>query len=88
MPSIKIDCTGRDDEEILLDIIRQVYDIETDDRLIRESAASCDIERAKNFDALRKNYRTRREFMNTSVNAIQAGEPLYRKLRGLGFQIT
>jgi erythronate-4-phosphate dehydrogenase len=85
VPAIEIDCTGRDDEEILHDIIRQVYDIETDDRLIREATIHSEIERARNFDALRKNYRMRREFKNTEVNLQHASEVLRRKVKALGF---
>lgn len=87
-PSIEIDCAHRDDEEVLHEIIRQVYDIQTDDRLIREAAVHCDVDRARNFDALRKNYRTRREFMNTMVTARNAGEVLRRKIAGLGFLMS
>ncbi len=85
VPAIEIDCTGRDDEEVLHDIIRQVYDIETDDRLIREAAVHSELDRARNFDTLRKNYRMRREFMNTEVDAQNASDKLKRKIRALGF---
>ncbi|MEN7973961.1 MAG: 4-phosphoerythronate dehydrogenase, partial [Verrucomicrobiota bacterium] len=69
VPTIKIDCTEQGDEKVLHEIIQKVYDIGTDDRLIREAAAAhCEIDRARNFDALRKNYRIRREFMNTEVD--------------------
>lgn len=85
IPAIQIDCSGRDDEEVLNDIIRQVYDIEIDDRLIREAAIRNEIDRARNFDGLRKNYRVRREFMNTTVDAQNAAVELKRKIRALGF---
>ncbi len=85
IPAIQIDCSGRDDEEVLHDIIRQVYDIEIDDRLIREAAIRNEIDRARNFDGLRKNYRVRREFMNTTVDAQNAAVELKRKIRALGF---
>lgn len=86
VPSIEIDCTGHDDEKVLHEIVRQAYDIETDDLLIREAAAPNEIDRARNFDALRRNYRTRREFMNTTVKASNASEELKRKIRALGFK--
>lgn len=86
VPHISIDCKGRNDEEVLLDIVRQVYDIETDDRLVREAGDShCEIDRARNFDSLRKNYRIRREFHNTAVLAENASETLERKIKALGF---
>jgi erythronate-4-phosphate dehydrogenase len=85
VPAIDLDCTARDDEEVLHDIIRQIYAIETDDTLIREAVAHCEIDRARNFDALRKNYRIRREFMNTTIHAQNASAALKKKLLALGF---
>ncbi len=87
VPAIELDCAGRDDEEVLHDIVKQVYDIETDDRLIREAAVHSDIDRARNFDILRKNYRMRREFMNTTVNAQNASPGLLHKIHSLGFVV-
>ncbi len=87
VPAIDVDCADRDDEEVLHDIVKQVYDIETDDRLIREAAVHCDIDRARNFDTLRKNYRMRREFMNTTVNAQNASPGLKHKIHSLGFVV-
>ncbi len=87
VPRVEIDATGRDDEEALLEIVRQVYDIETDDRLIRGTDVRCEIDRARGFDALRKNYRTRREFGNTTVAARGAGPELRRTIKSLGFKV-
>jgi len=86
VPNLEIDCTGRDDEEVLHEIIRQVYNIETDDRLIREAAAHDKVDRARNFDALRKHYRTRREFRNTKVTLQNAPPSLHRKVKAMGFK--
>lgn len=86
VPTIEMDCAQRDDEEVLYDIIRQVYDIEEDDRLIRGAAEHCEIDRARNFDALRKTYRMRREFMNTQVTLNNASPSLTRKVKAMGFQ--
>jgi len=85
VPAVKIDCAHRDDEYVLHEIIKQIYDIETDDTLIREAAVHDEIDRARNFDTLRKNYRVRREFMNTEVNLKAASDSLHRKVKALGF---
>jgi erythronate-4-phosphate dehydrogenase len=85
VPFIELDCTGRDDEQLLHDIVQQVYDIETDDQLIRKAAVHSEVDRARNFDALRKNYRVRREFMNTVVTAQNASSQLKKKIKALGF---
>jgi erythronate-4-phosphate dehydrogenase len=85
-PSLEIDCRGLTDEEALHDIIQQLYDIETDDKLIRTAALNSEIDRAKKFDALRKNYRMRREFMNTEVKASNARDSLIKKIKAMGFK--
>ena len=83
--TLNMDCTERDDEEVLHKIIQSIYDIKTDDHLIRAAAVPDEIDRARNFDTLRKNYRIRREFMNTEVNLHHAPKSLYRKVRAMGF---
>jgi len=85
VPNLKIDCNGRDDEEVLHEIVQQIYNIETDDTLIRETAVPDEIDRARNFDALRKTYRVRREFGNTKVGVRNASDSLRRKIKALGF---
>lgn len=87
VPTLGTDCTGRDDEEVLHEIVKRIYDIETDDALIREAAVHDEIDRARNFDALRKSYRVRREFSNTQVDARNAGESLRGKIAALGFAL-
>jgi len=85
VPTLGINCAGRDDEEVLHEIISKIYDSETDDRLIREAAVPDEIDRARNFDALRKNYRIRREFSNTVVDLKNASESQQRKVKAMGF---
>jgi erythronate-4-phosphate dehydrogenase len=86
VPLVEVDCTGRSDEEVLHEIIKHVYDIQTDDRFIRETAMGNEIDRARGFDTLRKNYRVRREFMNTRVHAASASGTLLNKIKSLGFK--
>jgi erythronate-4-phosphate dehydrogenase len=88
VPYIKIDCTGHDDEKILHETIQQVYNIETDDHLIRTAIAHDEITRARNFDTLRKHYRIRREFANTTVQASQPSDTLFRKMQAMGFAVS
>jgi erythronate-4-phosphate dehydrogenase len=87
VPILEVDCTGRDDEEILHQLIKAVYDIETDDTLIRKAAVADEIVRARNFDALRRQYRTRREFGSTQIHARNAQPELIQKIRQLGFSV-
>jgi len=85
VPTIETDCTDRDDNDVLHEIIKRIYDVEIDDILIRKAAVPDEIDRARNFDALRKHYRTRREFMNTEVTLQKASDSLRRKVKAMGF---
>ena len=87
VPVLEIDCSGHDDEYVLNEIIKPVYDIEADDAHVREAAAPDEITRARNFDALRKNYRTRREFGNTRIYAAHATAEQIHKIQSLGFSV-
>ena len=87
IPTLGIDCRGRDDEEVLREIIHPIYTIEDDDRLIRDAAVHCEVERARNFDALRKGYRIRREFHNTEVSLENAPHGLKQKVAAMGFKL-
>ena len=51
--------------DALRTLVSQVYDISEDDRLLREVVAQPDA--AKGFDALRKQYRVRRELGAVSL---------------------
>ncbi len=74
-----------DGAESLLEIIRKLYTIHTDDAHLREALALPPEERGKHFDNLRKNYRQRREFQHTTV--LNAPAELVATLKGLGLQI-
>jgi len=88
VPYLEIDCTNQLDEEVLLKIVQAVYNIELDDQQIRVAAVLDEIDRAQNFDTLRKNYPVRREFHNTTVHAKNANPSLIKKIRALGFLLT
>ena len=88
VPEVVADAGGRSEEGVLFDIVRQVYDIEADDRRLRESACDDAAERRRNFDRLRREYPRRREFPWTRVVLRNAGPALAAKVEGLGFQRT
>ncbi len=74
------------------EVVSKVYDINVDDRSMRELAADPKCgdpeERGRRFAALRRHYRMRREFRFTTVSAESAEESLAGKLKGLGFQVA
>jgi len=87
VPHVEVDAAGRGDETVLWDIVRQVYDIESDDKRLRDLAdPSREAGRTAHFDGLRKNYAVRREFRFTKVTLRNAAARLISKVRGLGFR--
>lgn len=83
VPRIKLDATGKSDESVLWEIVKQVYDIEADDRALRKTDQQ---NKPGYFDLLRKNYPIRREFRYTRVEIAGASRSLRQKIVGLGFQ--
>jgi erythronate-4-phosphate dehydrogenase len=71
--------TGRDEESVIAEAVLKTYDIEADDRALRNSPPL--------FEKLRGDYPVRREFTSYSVNGRNMpGESLSR-LREMGFSI-
>jgi erythronate-4-phosphate dehydrogenase len=77
VPEINIDASGMTDEEALWKIVQQVYNVQIDDTALRANP--------KNFDQLRRDYHTRREFRFTKVNAQNASDKLLAKISAIGF---
>jgi erythronate-4-phosphate dehydrogenase len=71
--------SGEDDETVLRRVIRRVYDIEADDRALREKSGE--------FDWLRAHYPVRREFGNTRLTLTGDGELLRQRAASLGFRV-
>ncbi len=86
MPQIKIKPTSGGEQEVLLNVVRQVYDIREDDAKLRRILKKSAQTRGTFFDDLRKNYPIRREFQNTNV--VLATELTSKKLEGIGFKIA
>jgi erythronate-4-phosphate dehydrogenase len=87
LPELRIDSQGKTDIEVLAEAALAAYNLAEDDALLREAAVTGEIERAKNFDFLRANYRVRREFFNTKVILSEERPELLQKVHTLGFSI-
>ncbi|MEI6562710.1 MAG: 4-phosphoerythronate dehydrogenase PdxB [bacterium] len=87
VPKVKVDIAGRDDQSVLREVVRQVYDLEGDDRRFRESAVADEKARMKNFDRLRSDYPERREFQYTTVELSGGTTDLQRAFKKLGFNL-
>ncbi len=86
VPKIKINSTGSSEQKLLLDAVRQVYDIREDDARLRQVLNKPAKTRGEFFDGLRKNYPVRGEFQNTKVMLEIKNESLSNKLNGVGFR--
>lgn len=85
VPLVKIDASGRREQDVLREVVRQVYDIEGDDRRFRETPVGDEESRRKHFDRLRREYPERREFQYTTVELRGGSQKLHATLAGLGF---
>jgi erythronate-4-phosphate dehydrogenase len=88
VPEVRVDARGREDEEVLWDVVRRVYNIEEDDARLRGGSVSDEALRARHFDRLRREYPIRREFQFTRVQVLNGRPELRRKIAGLGFGET
>jgi len=86
-PHLSVDAAGRDDDDVLREIVLSAYPIGQDDASLREAGALPADERAKHFDRLRAEYAIRREFAATTITLTGASATLRDKVKGLGFQL-
>lgn len=77
-------CEGSD-EELLRAAVSAVYDIDEDDRALRQAVSQQD--GGIGFDRLRKHYRRRREFHHTTVVVPRGRDALAARAESLGFHV-
>jgi erythronate-4-phosphate dehydrogenase len=96
VPIVTLTGRSESDEDLLRAAVSAVYDIEADDRALREAIAgpnaaagfgSAASERAARFDLLRKRYRRRREFPHTTLVIPRGRDALMAKAARLGFRV-
>ena len=85
VPSIEIDFNNVSDEEILGEIVAQIYDLEADSHQMKQLLDFPPEERPTRFDELRKHYPVRREFHRTSIKLSKNQSRLRQTIAGLGF---
>ncbi|MDT8302250.1 MAG: 4-phosphoerythronate dehydrogenase PdxB [Sedimentisphaerales bacterium] len=76
------------EQEMLSDVVRKIYDIREDDNSLRRIADKPENKRGEYFDGLRKKYHVRREFQNTKVLVEDLNSTLAKKLKGIGFETS
>lgn len=77
----------QDDMSLVQALVKQAYDIEQDDRALRNVCELPEAERGVGFDGLRKNYPVRREFPYYRVSLPPARDKLASCLSQLGFSV-
>lgn len=85
---IEVDARGREDEVVLEEVVRQVYDITADDGRMRAICMADAKKRAAGFDELRRTYPERREFPAIAVNLLNGSVSLRATLGALGFRLV
>jgi erythronate-4-phosphate dehydrogenase len=86
--SIEIPANTKNEQEIILNTIRKVYNVNRDDMNLRKISKETAQNRGIFFDNLRKNYPVRREFQNTHVGVKDVNSSLAKKLSGIGFEVV
>ena len=79
-PLILIDCKGKTSEKIIMEAVFHTYNIDEDDNSLRFNPAD--------FEKLRGNYRTRREFPAFTVRLINRSKEAERILKESGFIVV
>ena len=88
VPFLEVPVSSEEDEDILADVVRKIYDVQGDDATLREVAGVRDAQRGSFFHRLRREYPGRREFFNTTLKLSDARKTLQRKFTALGFRLT
>ena len=86
VPKVKLHSDVADEQQALSNIVREVYQIEEDDKNLRQALDKPTGDIGPYFDRLRKNYPVRREFQNTRVIVEDTNSALAKKLKGIGFR--
>ncbi len=86
-PEIHVCADHRDDESLLHEVVRGVYDIERDDRALRGEGAPPTEPLPARFERLRKQYPVRREFAWARVTLHGGPSSLKKRLESLSFRV-
>jgi erythronate-4-phosphate dehydrogenase len=77
-----------DEEAALAEAVRSVYDIEADDRALRDAVRADPDRIRQTFSRLRRDYPDREEFTSTRIDTMDLPPALKKKLRALGFWVS
>ncbi len=86
-PLVRLDTRKKKGDDLLREAVKAVYDIEADDRRMRDLLNLSQEEIGPAFDRLRKEYPRRREFTNTTVILEPGDTGVMNMLAGLRFRV-
>jgi erythronate-4-phosphate dehydrogenase len=86
VPHVSASASGREETDVLADIVTAVYPLDRDVAALRASVGVDAAARGRAFDDLRKTYPIRREFRFTDVSVSDSTPALDETLRKLGFR--
>ena len=87
VPFIGTDAAGKNDEDVLRELVLKVYEIEGDSDRLRSVTVDDPALCKATFDKQRSSYPMRRQFDSTRVEISNASDALMQKIKGLGFQL-
>lgn len=87
VPDLEIDAGNQTEQDVLWYVVSRIYDINADDRAMRDLPSRTTEGVARHFDSLRGAYPMRREFRYTRVHIQNATPTLLTALRNLEFQM-
>ncbi len=85
VPRREVDATGREDEDVIGEVVLASYDVRHDDAQLRRILKGGDC--GEHFRKIRRGYWRRRAFYNTTLAVTGASPELRAGLSGLGFKL-
>ena len=85
LKEISLSETNSDMQSLIRHAVKQCYDIEEDDRMLRVLLSLAPADRAEYFRKLRSGYRTRREFQNYVIDVTEVDDESRTALSAVGF---
>ena len=87
VPELKINPKGVSQQQLLLEVVKKIYDVKEDDSALRQILNKPVEQRARYFETLRQDYYIRREFHTTRIILDSACKSVADKLAGIGFLV-
>ena len=84
---ISVDGNPHDAEEVVAQVVKQCYEIESDDKSLRKIVSLTPAERGTHFKKLRSDYCFRHEFSNTTIVLSAQNKSLSDMFASFGFKI-